>query len=138
MGVWSSDPVEEEEEEPVNVMIASDNNKDKAIAFVISLAEGGGTNINAAMLKGLEMIQEKMEIPDLLPNNVKPMVVFLTDGQATSGVTYKHEIKANIREANSLNMPLYCLAFGSDADFRLMKEISGKFLRPNCVSGHLQ
>merc|ERR1711962_1757311 len=56
--------------------------------------------------------------------NTQAMVVFLTDGVPTSGVTSKPMIKSNIVEANDLKMPLHCLAFGRDADFKLMKEIS--------------
>ena len=76
------------------------------------------------MLRGLELAKENMAREGLLPNNTQPMIVFLTDGVPTSGVTYKPTIKSNIVEANNLKMPLHCIAFGRDADFKLMKDIS--------------
>merc|ERR1711970_588344 len=107
-----------------NIMQATRNNLDVAITFTNSLHANGGTNIDSAMLKGLELAKENMEREGLLPANTQPRIVFLTDGVPTSGVTFKPTIKSNIVEANDQNMPLHCIAFGRDADFKLMKEIS--------------
>merc|ERR1711963_1066313 len=108
------------------IMQATKNNRDVAITFTNSLVANGGTNINSAMLKGLELAKENLERVRAIPKNenTQAMVVFLTDGVPTSGVTSKPMIKSNIVEANELKMPLHCLAFGRDADFKLMKEIS--------------
>ena len=105
-------------------MQATRNNLDVAIAFTNSLEANGGTNINSGMLRGLELAKENKERVGLLPNNTQAMVVFMTDGEPTSGVTSKPTIKSNIVEANQPQIPLYCIAFGRDADFKLMKEIS--------------
>merc|ERR1712012_773318 len=107
-------------------MQATKNNRDVAIAFTNGLVANGGTNINSAMLRGLELAKENLERVRAIPKNenTQAMVVFLTDGVPTSGVTSKPMIKSNIVEANELKMPLHCLAFGRDADFKLMKEIS--------------
>merc|ERR1719220_2849089 len=107
-----------------NVMQATRNNLDVAIAFTNSLTASGGTNINEAMLSGIELAKKNMDTESLLPENAHPMIVFMTDGVPTSGVTHKPTIKSNIVQANNLNMPLYCIAFGRNADFKLMKEIS--------------
>merc|ERR1712004_175657 len=110
------------------IMQATKNNRDVAITFTNGLVANGGTNINSAMLKGLELAKENLERVRAIPKNentqAQTMVVFLTDGVPTSGVTSKPMIKSNIAEANELKMPLHCLAFGRDADFKLMKEIS--------------
>ena len=108
------------------IMQATKNNRDVAIAFTNGLVANGGTNINSAMLRGLELAKENLERARAIPKNenTQAMVVFLTDGVPTSGVTSKPMIKSNIVEANELKMPLHCLAFGRDADFKLMKEIS--------------
>merc|ERR1711963_1273058 len=126
--IWTSDeiiPIDKRlNASTQNIMQATRNNLDVAIAFTNSLKANGGTNINSAMLKGLELAKENMGREGLLPNNTQPMVVFLTDGVPTSGVTFKPTIKSNIVEANNPQMPLHCIAFGRDADFKLMKEIS--------------
>merc|ERR1712027_269835 len=63
----------------------------------------------------------------------KSMIIFLTDGQATTGVTGSEDIRSNIEAENSINkVPIYGLAFGSGADFNLMKTLSqenGAFAR---------
>merc|ERR1719450_1464009 len=126
--VWTSDeiiPIDKSlNASTQNIMQATRNNLDVAIAFTNSLKANGGTNINSAMLKGLELAKENMGREGLLPNNTQPMIVFLTDGVPTSGVRSKPTIKSNIVEAYNLKMPLHCIAFGRDADFKLMKEIS--------------
>ena len=128
VNVWASqevDPINKDDHgKRVDIMAATKNNKDVAIAFTNSLKAGGGTNINDAMLEGLRMIKEKIETPDLLPENTQAMVVFLTDGMPSVGTTSKPVIKSNIARANNLELPLYCIGFGQDADFSLMKEIS--------------
>jgi len=126
--IWSSNeivPIDRSlDPSSQNIMRATRNNLDVAIAFTNSLEASGGTNINSGMLRGLELAKENMEREGLLPENTQPMIVFLTDGVPTSGVTFKPTIKSNIVEANNLKMPLHCIAFGRDADFKLMKEIS--------------
>merc|ERR1712027_64003 len=63
----------------------------------------------------------------------KSMIIFLTDGQATTGVTGSEDIRSNIEAENAVNkVPIYGLAFGSGADFNLMKTLSqenGAFAR---------
>ena len=122
-------PIDKSSSGPVDVMAATRDNLDVAIAFTNSLVASGGTNINTAMLRGLAMVEEKMATLTrlgLLTSSSQPMVVFLTDGQATSGETSGSRIKTNIETANTLKLPLYCIAFGQYADFALMKEISAE------------
>ena len=53
------------------------------------------------------------------------LIVFLTDGEPTAGVTSSSAIKKNIREANAdTQIPIYGLALGDGADFDLVKDIS--------------
>merc|ERR1712038_1698999 len=55
------------------------------------------------------------------------MVVFLTDGNSTNGVTYKPTIKSNIKSTNTrAEFPIYTIAFGADADFQLVKDIAAE------------
>merc|ERR1719510_115546 len=55
------------------------------------------------------------------------MIVFLTDGEATSGVQSSSAILSNVRSANEeLQVPIHSLAFGDNADFDLLKDISNQ------------
>merc|ERR1712172_318044 len=103
---------------------ATKENKKKAISHVLDLEAEGGTNINSAMLTGLELAKEVLR-SESLPQGVASMLVFLSDGEATEGETSGKSIKANVAEANSdTELPIFSVAFGSGADFDLLKEIS--------------
>ena len=85
----------------------------------------GGTNINGGMLEALKLVKNVQQA-EVLPANTQPIIIFLTDGQATSGeTTDPKEIKDNVKKSNAdLNVPVYGLAFGTGADFSLVKDIS--------------
>merc|ERR1719327_959318 len=103
---------------------ATKENKKKAISHVLDLEANGGTNINSAMLTGLELAEEVLR-SESLPQGVASMLVFLSDGEATEGETSGKAIKANVASANSdTELPIFSVAFGSGADFDLLKEIS--------------
>ena len=91
---------------------------------MLSLRTIGGTNINDAMIKAIRKANEIKT--NLNFDEVKDiMIIFLTDGEATTGVTNSEEIKENVKEANALNkFPIFGLAFGDGADFDLIKDIS--------------
>ena len=82
----------------------------------------GGTNINEALLRALKssgLAQTKL--------NVTSMIIFLTDGDPTEGVTDSDAITANVKKANSDGLvPIFSLAFGTGADFGLLKKISSQ------------
>ena len=104
----------------------------EARKYVLNLDDGGGTNINDALLEAIK-VAENVRISETIPSNTKPMIIFLTDGEATSGITDNQQIKSNVLEANDkLDIPIYGLAFGTGADFNLIKQIgteSGAFAR---------
>ena len=52
-----------------------------------------------------------------------PIIVFLTDGQATVGITNEQEIRQNVENGQAYGLskvPIYCQAFGNDAHFSLL------------------
>merc|ERR1711902_95931 len=103
---------------------ATKENKKKAISHILDLEAEGGTNIDSAMLTGLELAKEVLK-SESLPQGVASMLVFLSDGEATEGETSGKAIKANVAAANSdTKLPIFSVAFGSGADFDLLKEIS--------------
>merc|ERR1712055_604597 len=103
---------------------ATKENKKKAISHVLDLEAEGGTNINSAMLEGLDLAKEVLT-SESLPQGVASMLVFLSDGEATEGETSGEAIKTNVATANSdSQLPIFSVAFGSGADFDLLKEIS--------------
>jgi uncharacterized protein YegL len=98
--------------------------KSEAVNYALNMKTIGGTNINTAMLEAIKKINEVKESGELDPKT-KQLIIFLTDGEATTGITNKDEIKANIQKVNKdIKVPIYGLAFGNGADFGLIRDIS--------------
>lgn len=91
------------------ILVVNDANKDKAVATVKSVTADGGTNINEALTTSLAMFSNTS-------NNV-PIVVFLTDGMPTEGVTSTSVIRENVLEANRVNASIFSIAFGEEYDY---------------------
>ena len=96
----------------------------RAITFVLGLKSGGDTNINDALLRALE-IAERVKTQEEISSKTEQLIIFLSDGQPSSFVTDRNEIKRNVRNANKrMQVPIYGLAFGDGADYNLIKDIS--------------
>ena len=101
--------------------------RDEALRYVLKLYTLGGTNIHDAILEALKLVTEVKQAETAVPRNTNPIIVFLTDGEPTTGITSGSEIERRIAEANEkLEVPIYGLAFGRGADFALIKSISLK------------
>lgn len=81
-----------------------------------------GTNINAALLSAAQLINPASSSNQLSSRRV-PLVIFLTDGEATIGVTAGDTILNNAKKALG-SASLFGLAFGDDADFLLLKRLA--------------
>ncbi|XP_037800888.1 inter-alpha-trypsin inhibitor heavy chain H3-like [Penaeus monodon] len=91
---------------------------EKAVKKVRNLRTTGSTNLNEAYIHSINKLN------DLGRNRTAKQVVFLTDGQATVGITRSQAIRANVRQENVLRHPIYGLAFGDGADLKLLQEVS--------------
>merc|ERR1712066_756540 len=79
---------------------------------------------NYALLKAIEIAKEVKRLEEM-DRKTEQLIVFLTDGKPTTGVTSSSAIKENIRDANAdTQIPIHGLAFGDGADFDLAKDIS--------------
>merc|ERR1711962_1058965 len=102
------------------------NNGDvsKAYDFVLDLKHDGYTDINAALLKAIEIAKEVKKLEEI-DSKTEQLIVFLTDGEPTAGEESPTSIKKNVRKANAdLQIPIYGLALGDGADFDLVKGLS--------------
>ncbi|XP_039529773.1 inter-alpha-trypsin inhibitor heavy chain H3-like isoform X1 [Pimephales promelas] len=97
---------------------ATEENLEIAKSFVKEIRERGATDINAAVLAGVDMINRHPR------EGTASILILLTDGDPTSGETNKERIMANVKEAIGLKFPLYCLGFGYDVNFDFLTQMS--------------
>lgn len=80
-----------------------------------------GTNINDALLDSLKSLDNIQEA-----GVTAPIVVFLTDGDPTVGVTNFGKILNNIQSKNKDKIQIFSLAFGEDTQFSFLKKLSAR------------
>jgi Ca-activated chloride channel family protein len=96
---------------------AVSKNKENALKFVDQIEDSGGTNINDALLKALQMIGR---------SDRPSYVLFLTDGLPTVGLTDTGEILKNITNANGTKTRLFVFGVGTDVNTELLDRISSE------------
>ncbi|XP_041638868.1 inter-alpha-trypsin inhibitor heavy chain H3-like isoform X3 [Cheilinus undulatus] len=97
---------------------ANEQNVASAKTFAQNIQSRGATNINQAVLDGTSMLNEHPR------EGSASILILLTDGDPTSGVTNLEVIQSNVREAINGKFPLYCLGFGFDVKFEFLEKMS--------------
>uniref|UniRef100_A0A3B4GUD2 Inter-alpha-trypsin inhibitor heavy chain H3-like n=1 Tax=Pundamilia nyererei TaxID=303518 RepID=A0A3B4GUD2_9CICH len=97
---------------------ANSKNVESAKNFARNIQAGGYTDINQALLQGANMLNTHDR------EGSASILILLTDGQPTKGVTNLEKIQSNVREAVAGKFPVYCLGFGFDVDFEFLKKMS--------------
>lgn len=86
-------------------------------SWVSAIYSNGGTNIYAALQDGLAMFDTTSTRPKVL--------VLLTDGVPTAGVTNKAAIEENFANDNAeVGASLFTLGFGNDVDFPFLQRLA--------------
>ncbi|XP_004676126.1 PREDICTED: inter-alpha-trypsin inhibitor heavy chain H1 isoform X2 [Condylura cristata] len=102
---------------------ATTANLQAAKDFVQRFSLAGATNLNGGLLRGIELLNKaQRSLPEL--NNHAPILIMLTDGEPTEGVTDRSQILKNIRNAIKGKFPLYNLGFGQNVDFNFLEVMS--------------
>lgn len=84
-----------------------------------------GTNINAALLAAASVLNHSNQKPERAASVGRiPLIIFLTDGEPTAGVTTPSVILSNVHQALGNSVSLFSLAFWDDADFPLLCHLS--------------
>ncbi len=95
---------------------ASGVNRKRARSFIQSLKPIGSTAIDDALERALEMAPEDSERPYV--------VIFLTDGKPTIGVTRESDIVRNVEKRNSTLTRIFCFGIGTDVNTHLLDKIT--------------
>ena len=94
----------------------TDKNRSQARDFIKGLKPLGGTAINDALQKALAVRPEKTERPFV--------VIFLTDGRPTVGVTDEEQIVKTVTKSNEANTRVFCFGIGTDVNTHLLDKIT--------------
>ena len=117
---------------PTSNEVNPDNIK-KTVDIVEKLDADGGTNIADALKVALYLVDvDKRSSSN--ENAPQPMIIFLTDGDATVGETSPQAILDQVQEENKYGVPIFSLSFGDSADKNLLQKLS---LRNNGFSRHI-
>lgn len=90
-----------------------------AINYVQELKTEGSTNIYDALMQSVSKLNS------LESKKKKNLIFFLTDGQATSGITDTKLIRKAVRTDNK-DISLIALGFGEDCDFKFLKLLASE------------
>jgi Ca-activated chloride channel homolog len=91
---------------------------DEALARVRQLAAGGGTNIGDALRAAFSA-----PLPADVGKDVLRQIVFVTDGQATVGLTNPQQILEATKGADAAATRLFALGVGNEIDVRLIDDL---------------
>ncbi|KAG8447787.1 hypothetical protein GDO86_015046 [Hymenochirus boettgeri] len=103
---------------------ATAQNIKSAKEYVNKIEADGWTDINAAILSAASLFNQTSQPHKRTTTQKIPLIIFLTDGEATSGVIASSRILGNAQKALKGSISLFCLAFGEDADYNLMRRLS--------------
>jgi Ca-activated chloride channel family protein len=108
------------ESEPLFNQLAPADSKHRARAeeFIQGLKPIGGTAIHDALQRALKLRPEKSDRPFV--------VIFLTDGLPTVGVTQEDRIVAGITPEHAATTRVFCFGIGTDVNAHLLDKIAGK------------
>lgn len=94
---------------------ANGENRQRAADFIQGLKPIGGTAIEEALRKALELRPSHSDRPYV--------VIFLTDGQPTVGVTDEKQILSNVRRIGGQTR-VFCFGIGTDVNTHLLDDIT--------------
>jgi len=98
------------------LMRVSDQRVEDAVEYVDRLKAVGGTDINSALLTAMRMKPDDSDRPY--------MIVFLTDGLPTVGVTKPDEILRNVKKAADRSVRLFCFGVGYNVNTALLDKLA--------------
>ncbi|XP_049327489.1 inter-alpha-trypsin inhibitor heavy chain H3 isoform X4 [Astyanax mexicanus] len=97
---------------------ATSSNVNLAKQFVKTIQDRGATNINSAVLMGVEMLNKHRR------EGSASILILLTDGDPNEGESNPDRIRVNVKEAIGKKMSLYCLGFGFDVNFDFLEKMA--------------
>ncbi|MHA2295839.1 MAG: VIT domain-containing protein [Candidatus Hodarchaeales archaeon] len=98
------------------MVVASIANIQQSLTFIQGLQAIGSTNINDALVTAMDQFTE--DLPGL------NLVIFMTDGQPTAGITDTETIVSNVIDHNDHSATIFSFGFGTGLNFDLLERVS--------------
>jgi Ca-activated chloride channel family protein len=97
------------------LVLAEATNKSRAKMYIQTLSANGLTNLNAALLTALAMLDSSAG---------QSQVLLISDGQPTWGETRVDSILANVRRANKAGAAIFAVGLGSEVNKSFFQSLS--------------
>ena len=117
-----------------NLVEATSQNRDKAGRFIKDLRANGGTAIDDALKKALNLgpggkiirrpSDDSTRREASLSSSRPFVIIFLTDGRPTIGATDPETILAHVRSGNAGSSRVFCFGIGTDVNTHLLDRIT--------------
>ncbi|XP_070557979.1 inter alpha-trypsin inhibitor, heavy chain 4-like isoform X2 [Ptychodera flava] len=96
----------------------------QADEFVDNLHASGATDINGALLMAVDILNSHHSNEVNYLEKTASMVILLTDGNPTSGVSNFRTIQENVKSAVNGRYSIFCLGFGYDVDYAALEKLA--------------
>ncbi|XP_026580584.1 inter-alpha-trypsin inhibitor heavy chain H3-like isoform X2 [Pseudonaja textilis] len=106
-----------------NLIQATPENVNQSKEFISQINDLGLTDLNGGLLTGIEMLNKAHEAKSV-PERSASLVIMLTDGDPSAGVTNLRQIEENAKNAAKGKYPIYNLGFGYDVDYAFLERIA--------------
>jgi Ca-activated chloride channel family protein len=100
------------------LQIATKENRERAEKFITEIKSTGGTAIDDALRAAISLASDDQ--------SRLFVIVFLTDGIPTVGVTDEEQILNNVSKNNKLNTRIFCFGIGTDVNTHLLDKITSQ------------
>ncbi|XP_033120421.1 inter-alpha-trypsin inhibitor heavy chain H3-like isoform X2 [Anneissia japonica] len=102
---------------------ATPENIRRAKNFVSSLRALAGTNLHEGLIDGVRLLKKLTENANDSIHGVS-MLIMLTDGQPTSGVTDLNAIERDVEREINNKYSLFNLGFGENVDYKFLEKLA--------------
>ncbi|KAM9467432.1 inter-alpha-trypsin inhibitor heavy chain H2 [Clarias gariepinus] len=106
-----------------DLLMGSSLNLKEAKKYIQDIKPNGGTNINEALLKAIQMLLKAQNQGLIDPRSVS-MIILISDGDPTVGEIKLSTIQKNIKRAMHKDFSLFSLGIGFDVDFDFLERIA--------------
>ncbi|XP_052059441.1 inter-alpha-trypsin inhibitor heavy chain H5-like [Mytilus californianus] len=89
--------------------------------MIYFMTPDGGTNIHDGLLAGIKILHS-VKVDEIR----SPIIIFLTDGKASSGITNRNLITKRVKSRNILGIPIFTISLGKESDQNLTSKIASQ------------